>query len=81
MNVEPDDEADDFDEYVADIKRILTGWIGNLMRNMDAEGEFVSVAAFSQALEDLACEIDPTRVNKDDYDNFLKDLNDGRGQE
>jgi hypothetical protein len=60
------------------IKEQVYGWVGNLMRDLDARGIQVDTDDVATALEQVAymVHMEPT---KEDYENFLRDLNDGRG--
>lgn len=62
------------------VKEQVYGWVGNLMRDLDAQGQPVSTNDIATALEQVAYMIhsDPTM---EDFDNFLREINDGRGYE
>lgn len=62
------------------IQEQVTAWIGNLMRDLDSRGIEVSTEDVATALERVAhaAHSEPT---KEDLDNFLREINDGRGWE
>lgn len=62
------------------MRETIYGWIGNLMRDLDAQGEPVSIEDVAEALDDVLQAIDTASI-KADFDEFLRDLNDGRGHE
>ena len=62
------------------IKSQIEAWIGNLMRDLDARGIEVSTNDVAIALEQVAYMVhsEPTT---EDLNNFLREINDGRGWE
>lgn len=62
------------------VKESIYGWIGNLMRDLDAQGIEIEPKDVAIALEQVAYMIDQ-EPTKEDFDEFLRDLNDGRGNE
>jgi hypothetical protein len=69
-------------EAIAFIKEQILGWIGNLMRDLDARGYPVSLEEVGTALSLVIDEVAEMDVEHDkSFDDFLRDLNDGRGQE
>lgn len=64
-------------EAVGFIKVQIEAWIGNLMRDLDARGVPVDTEDVAIALEQVAYMVhsEPT---KEDFDNLLRDLNEGR---
>lgn len=67
-------------EAIEFIKEQVYGWVGNLLRDLDAQGAPVSTNDVATALEQVAYMVhsEPTT---EDFENFLNDLNDGRGYE
>lgn len=62
------------------VKESIYGWIGNLMRDLDAQGIEIQPKDVAIALEQVAYMIDQ-EPTKEEFDDFLRDLNDGRGNE
>lgn len=58
----------------------IYAWIGNLMRDADAQGYALDLMDVTVALEEVAFKLDQ-RPDAEDFDEFLRDLNDGRGNE
>jgi len=68
------------EQAIGFIQEQVTAWIGNLMRDLDARGIRVDTEDVAIALERVAyaAHSEPT---KEDLDNFLREINDGRGWE
>lgn len=62
------------------IKEQVYGWVGNLMRDLDAQGTPVELNEVAVALEQVAYMLD-AEPSKEEYDDFLRQINDGRGTE
>lgn len=62
------------------IKTQVEAWIGNLLRDLDARGIQVDTEDVAIALERVAyaAHSEPTT---EDLNNFLREINDGRGWE
>lgn len=62
------------------VKQSVFAWVGNLMRDMDAQGTPLNQQDIAAALKQVAYMVsqEPT---KEEYDDFLRNLNDGRGNE
>jgi len=65
---------------IAFVKTTIYGWIGNLMRDMDAQGLPLSLEDISVALDEVSFDINQPVPNDREYEDFLRDQ-DGRGQE
>jgi hypothetical protein len=69
-------------EVIEFLKENIYGWVGNLMRDLDAQGVEISPQDVASALEYVAYCIDvDSEPSPEDFDDFLRDLNDGRGSE
>lgn len=68
------------DEAMQFVRDTVYGWVGNLMRDMDAQGTPLDPKDIATALEQVAYEVDQ-QPTKEEFDDFLRDLNDGRGTE
>lgn len=62
------------------MKGQFLAWIGNIMRDADAQGDPIDVESVVVALEEVAEEL-ANRPTDQDFNDFLADLNDGRGTE
>jgi len=58
----------------------IHGWVGNLMRDLEAQGTEVSLEDVATALDRVSFEI-TNMPDAKGYDDFLRDVNDGRGDE
>lgn len=61
------------------VKEQIYGWVGNLMRDMDAQGTPVEPEDIAEALEQVAYMVD-AKPGQPDFDEFLRDLTDGLGE-
>lgn len=64
-------------EFVRDL---VYQWVGNLMRDADAQGAYIDINDVATALDEVVGMLNETPVDAD-FEEFLRDLNDGRGTE
>lgn len=67
-------------EAIEFVKEQVFGWIGNLMRDAEAKGYPLDPTDIASALEQVAWMVD-ARPTNEEFNEFLEELNDGRGRE
>jgi len=62
---------------VAFVRENVQGWVGNLMRDMDAQSTPLDVDDVAKGLRQVA-ELLTTEFNADEFTEFLREQNEGR---